>query len=98
MSWLRNGTGRQCAIRLISSLFSSGAITLLLTLQTTQAELKVALIYYNKKKNGVINCFSLKDAKEKFKKDFKIPEFHEKNCVPSTIGTNFRAVLEASLK
>lgn len=50
------------------------------------------------KKNGVINCFSLKDAKEKFKKDFKIPEFHEKNCVPSTIGTNFRAVLEASLK
>lgn len=50
------------------------------------------------KKNGVINCFSLKDAKEKFKKDFKIPEFHEKNCVPSTRGTNFRAVLEASLK
>ena len=45
------------------------------------------------KRDGVIQCFSLQDAKSMFKSDFQIPDFHEKNCVPSIIGAGFKPVL-----
>ena len=65
--------------------------------EDNQKEVKGCFKIKQHKHSGVINCFSLNDAKTTFKRMFQIPDFHVKNCDPSKIGDDFRVVLQNSL-
>ena len=65
-------------------------------LAENQKKVQGCLGITQQKRSGVIYCYSLTTAKKDFTM-FQIPEFHEKNCVPSKIGENFYSVLEKNL-
>ena len=65
--------------------------------EDNQKEVKGCFKIKQQKRFGVINCFSLNDAKTMFNTMFQIPDFHETNCDPSNIGDDFRVVLQNSI-
>lgn len=50
-------------------------------------------------RRGIINCMSLKKAKDLVMENFDLPDFHEKNCNPSVIGEGFKPyILNSDIK